>query len=74
MRAAAIARPVAIDPDRASEGRQRPRMPPCPCRNGDQAVRALFHRFAGEDIVDDIMQDDAAIAVNGVIYVFPRAK
>lgn len=32
-----------------------------PCRNGNQAIRALLYRLAREGI-DDIMQDDSAPA------------
>ena len=42
--------------------------------NGDQAIGALFHGLFGELVVDDVVHDDAAIAVNGLVHVFTRAQ
>ena len=43
-------------------------------RNGDQAVRTFLDRLVGEAIVDDVMQDEAAIGVNGLVDLLHRAE
>ena len=40
----------------------------------DQAIGALLNRLAGEAIVDHVMQDDTAIAVNGSVHILPRTE
>ena len=43
-------------------------------RDRDQPVRAFLDRFAGEFIVDHVMQHDAAIGMDRRIHLGPRAE
>src|SRR5690606_7877777 len=56
------------------EGRQRAGMAACPGTDGDEAVSAFLERLVGEDDVDDVVQDDAAIGVDGVVDLGPGAE
>ena len=49
-------------------------MPAGTGRDGDEAVGALFDGFLREAIVDDVVQDDAAVGVHGLVDLFPRAE
>ena len=45
-----------------------------PGRDRDQPVRALFHRLAGEAVVDHVVQRDPAPAVDRRIDILARAE
>lgn len=40
----------------------------CFCGYGDQVVGVFFQGFVSKDGIDDIVQDDVVIGMNGVIY------
>ena len=56
------------------EGRDRPGMAARAGGHRDQAVGALLDRLAGEAVVDDVVQHDAAIAVHRLVHLRPRAE
>ena len=43
-------------------------------RDRDQSIGAFLDRFVCKDVVDDVMQYDAAPTVNGVIDICARAQ
>ena len=45
-------------------------MTPGAAGDRNQAVRAFFHGFLGETVVDDVMQGDAAVAVHRFVDPF----
>ena len=42
--------------------------------NRDQAISTFLKRFARKDRVDDIVQNNAAIGVDGLVHFFTRAE
>ena len=53
---------------------KNPGMPACARSDGDKAVGALINGLLAKRVVNDVMQDDAAIGVNGLIDIHPRAQ
>lgn len=45
-----------------------------PGGHGDQAIRPFLDGFFGEEIIDDVVEYQAAIAVDGFVHVHPRAQ
>ena len=43
-------------------------------RHGDQPVGALANRRMGMTVVDDVMQNDAAVGMHGVVHLWHRAE
>jgi hypothetical protein len=85
--AARIARPVAMAPRQQQrpvepvanlldqrEGRGGPGVAAGPGGDGDNAVRAFLDGLAGVLVADDVVQGDAAVAVDGVIDLRPGAR
>ena len=56
------------------ERRQRAGMAARARRHRDQAVGTLLDRLPGERVVDDVVEDDPAIAVDRLVDVGPRAE
>ncbi len=44
------------------------------CGDGDQAIGALLDRLSREAVVDDIVQNDAAVGVDSIVHLGPSAK
>ena len=44
------------------------------CGNSHQTISALFDGFVGEFVVDDVVQNHAAIAVRGLVDFFTRTQ
>ena len=49
-------------------------MAPCPSGHGDEAVCAFFNRLFGEEVVDDVVQYDAATGMGSLVYFDPCAQ
>ena len=85
--AASTAPPVAMAPDRATgpsnqardlldqgEGGHGAGMAAGAGGHCDQPVGALGDGFAGEGVVDDVVQDQAAIGVDGLVHLLAGAE
>ena len=56
------------------EGRDRAGVAAGAGRDRDQSVRALLDRLAGEAVVDDVVQHDPAVGMDGRVDVLARAE